>query len=66
MSKTKTLTLELDEDDHNSIQAAIAKYQAEQRIEGELSIADGEGPLIGRIVAEICRGWADYHDNWPA
>lgn len=58
-----TITFEVDDFDHAAITAAIARYQAEHRVEGELIIADGEGDLGGRILAELCRDWSDYWDR---
>lgn len=58
----RKIVLEIDEDDFIGISNAIAKYQANQRIDGELILPDGEGDLRGRIIAEICRGWCDLVD----
>lgn len=57
------MTLDVDQYDYESILDAVAKYQREHRVEGELIIADGEGDLRGRILAELCRDWSEYWDR---
>jgi len=57
MSKTRTLILELDEDDFEAVQRCISIRQG--MIGG---LPDGGGNLAGRIVAEICRGWEEGLD----
>ena len=53
------MTLELDEDDRNAINMAITQRQI-WRV-----LPDGDGNLAGRVLAEICRGWMELHDNLP-
>lgn len=57
------IAFDVDDDDHAAITAAIARYQATHRVGGELMIAEGEGDLGGRILAELCRDWSDYWDR---
>lgn len=52
----KTMTLEVDQDDFDAIQSAVCRRQAVQ------CLPDGDGNLVGRIVAEICRGWSERMD----
>ncbi len=55
------IVLELDQLDYDAIQKAVARRQT-FRI-----MPDGdEGNLVGRTVAEICRGWLDFMDHTPA
>jgi hypothetical protein len=46
----------VDELDYQAIMSAIAARQT-VRCGGTLVIADGQGDLGGRILAQICRGW---------
>ena len=57
--KTKTITLELDEDDFDSVQQAISTRQG---LFGGGMLPDGDGNLAGSYVAEICRGWMEFLD----
>lgn len=52
----KTLTLILDELDHDAIRRALAIRQ------GWRILPDGEGDIAGRLLAEICRGWEEMLD----
>lgn len=50
---TRTLTLELDQLDYDVIQQAIA-YRQTYRV-----LPDGDGNMVGRYVAEVCRGFLE-------
>jgi hypothetical protein len=50
---TRTVVLELDTDDYDAVQDALAVRQA-WRV-----MPDGEGDVAGRTIAEICRGWME-------
>jgi hypothetical protein len=50
---TRTLVLELDPDDYDAVQQALAVRQSFRVMPG------GGGNLAGRLVAEICRGWLE-------
>ena len=54
------VTLELDDDDARAIHQAVAYVQ---RSKAGLPDAD-EGNLIGRAVAEACRGFLDMLSEW--
>ncbi len=56
MSETKTM-LQCDELDHKAIVLAMAQRERAG------PIPDGDGNAAGRTIAEICRGWQDYH-SW--
>jgi hypothetical protein len=46
----KTITFQVDEDDFDAIQNAVAKRQT-------IPLPDSDGDKLGRVIAEICRGW---------
>lgn len=56
----KTITLECDDLDYEWLNDAVAYFQEHNRVDGELLLADGEGDLKGRILAEICRIWMEH------
>lgn len=57
MSKSLyTVTLELDNDDYDAIQRAVAIRQTIR------VLPDYESCLMGVLIAEICRGWMEYRD----
>lgn len=64
----RRLVIDADDLDHEAILAAVAKYQRECRVDGELSIPDAEdgADLRGIILAEICRDWSEYQDRVAA
>lgn len=55
---TRTIVLEVDDDDFDAIQRVIAQAQ-QVDIAGGFDLPDGEGNLVGRRLAEICRGYED-------
>jgi hypothetical protein len=60
----RTIELELDEEDYDAVQDAIALYQSLARVPGYPTILpDGDSNLAGAILAQICRGWADYWEK---
>ena len=50
----KTITITVDDHDYDAIQEAIARRQAFRPL-----LDVGDGFLIGRVLAEICRDWDD-------
>lgn len=66
MAANRTITVKIDKLDESAILDAIARYQVEQRFEGDLLLPNGSGDLRGRILAEICRDWSDYRDRVAA
>jgi hypothetical protein len=56
----RRLVLELDEDDWDAIQEAIARRQAWRHADGGPLLPDGESNTAGAVLAEICRGWVEY------
>lgn len=66
MAANREIVLRTDKLDHKAILDAVARYQAEQRVEGELMLPAGSGDLRGRILADICRDWLDYRDRLAA
>ena len=50
----KTITITVDDHDYDAIQEAIARRQAFRPL-----LDAGDGFLIGRVLAEICRDWDD-------
>lgn len=63
----RVIVLNLDEDDYNSIQEAIAKRQAYGRnlpdSNGQKIMPDGDSNIAGAVLAEICRGWIELLDS---
>lgn len=61
MDKLTRLTFDVDSDDERDINAAIARYQRYNRWEdtGETLVPEGDGPLCGLILAEICRAYLE-------
>lgn len=55
-----TVTLIVDAADHDAILDAI-----DLRLTFAAGLPDGEGNQTGRVVAEICRGWAEFLDAAP-
>lgn len=54
----RTVELVVDELDYCSIQEAIAKRQT------WMSMPDDDGGnAAGKVVAEICRGWLEFHET---
>jgi hypothetical protein len=58
-AKPKTITLELDDLDFDTVQQAMSRRQG---FMGGNCLPDGGGNLAGRVVAEICRGWMEMLD----
>jgi len=61
---TTQMILDLDDDNEASVQEAIATYQRRKHrigVRGEQMVGEGEGDMAGRILAEICRDWLEYH-----
>jgi hypothetical protein len=56
----KTITLECDNLDYEWLNDAVAYFQKHKRMYGDLLLADGEGDLDARILAEICRLWMEH------
>lgn len=57
-----TITLTLDDDDLQSLSRAMAACQATRWAAGVTTAPTGEGPLGGRLLGEVCRGYLDYID----
>lgn len=58
-ASVRRVLLELDEDDHDALQAAFATHQSRH------PRPDGGSNLAGCLVAEICRGWLEMLGRWP-
>ena len=56
------LVFEVDSDDERDINAAIARYQSVNRWgdTGDTLVPEGDGPLNGLILAEICRAYLEF------
>jgi hypothetical protein len=54
---TRTIVLELDEADYQAVMAALSRRRS------WMVLPDGGGNLNGRLVAEVCRGWAEMLDS---
>lgn len=61
----RTITLELDEDDWDSIQGEIARRQANRDKDGPL-LPDGESNMVGAMLAEAVRDLQEYRAIWEA
>lgn len=61
----RTITLELDEDDWNTIQSELARRQSHRGADGP-SLPDGESNMNGAMIAEAIRDLNDYRDLWEA
>lgn len=55
----RQITLTLDDVDYDAIQKATGCRQAFR------VMPDGEGCLMGRTIAEICRGWLEFINRGP-
>lgn len=53
----------LDEDDARAVNEAVAALQRLRDERGCYAIAEGGGNLLGRALAEICRGWLEMRSN---
>ena len=62
----RTITLELDDDDERAVQEALTERQLNPRGRGGVMLPDGEGSLVGRLIADICRAFCDYRDQGRA
>lgn len=62
----RTITLKLDEDDYDAVQATMGLRQT-FRAAGEdgTILPPGESDLAGAVVAEICRGWVEMLEYRP-
>ena len=56
-----TITITLDDDDLQALSRAIALCQT-IRVEAGRIMPEGLGPLQGRLLGEVCRGYLDYID----
>ncbi len=61
----RTITLELDEDDWDSIQGEIARRQVNRDKDGPL-LPDGESNMVGAMLAEAVRDLQEYRAIWEA
>lgn len=61
----RTIVLELDEDDWNTIQNEIARQQAFRDEDGPM-LPDGESNMTGAIIAEAIRNLEEYRAIWEA
>lgn len=59
----RTITLEVDEDDWNTIQNEFARIQAFRDAYGPI-LPDGESNLAGAMVAEAFRDLEEYREIW--
>lgn len=57
---TRTLVLELDDDDYDAIQREIAHRQARMRDARGTILPDGDSNLAGAIMAEVVRDLDEY------
>lgn len=61
----RTITLELDEDDWDSIQGEIARRQARRDEHGPL-LPEGESNMVGAMLAEAVRDLEEYRAAWES
>lgn len=61
----RTITLELDEDDWDTIQGEIARRQSRRDKHGPL-LPDGDSNMIGAMLAEAVRDLEEYRALWEA
>ena len=59
----RTITLELDEDDWNTVQSLIAEKQAFRDADGPI-LAEGTSNLAGACIAEAIRDLEEYRELW--
>jgi hypothetical protein len=63
----RTMTLSLDEDDWEAIQAEIARRQAASHAAyGETLLPEGDSCLAGALIAEMVRDLEDYRSLYNA
>lgn len=65
MSSARTITLELDEDDWNTVQNEFARQQRFRDADGPI-LLDGTSNLQGAMVAEAIRNLEEYRSMWEA
>jgi hypothetical protein len=61
----RTIVLELDEDDWNTIQDELARAQAYRDKDGAI-LPEGESNLPGAIIGEAIRDLEEYRALWRA
>ena len=61
----RTITLECDEEDWDTIQTEFAQRQSYRDDKGNL-LPDGESNLAGAIVAELIRDLNEYRDLYDS
>lgn len=61
----RTITLELDEDDWNTIQGELARQQAFRDASGPI-LPDGTSNMAGAIIAEAIRNLEEYRALWES
>ena len=61
----RTITLELDEDDWNTIQGELARQQAFRDANGPI-LPDGTSNMAGAIIAEAIRNLEEYRVLWES
>lgn len=65
MSSVRTVVLELDEDDWNTIQNEFARTQQFRDEDGPI-LPDGTSNLQGAMIAEAIRNLEEYRAAWSA
>lgn len=63
----RTIILELDEIDYDTVQREIAHRQARSRLinpTGGTLLPDGDSNMVGAIFAECCRDLIEYRDRF--
>lgn len=58
----RQMVLNLDEDDYDAIQAAIARRQAWRHEDGGPVMPGGDSDTAGAVLAEICRRWVEMRE----
>lgn len=61
----RTITLELDEDDWNTIQSELARQQTFRDSNGPV-LPDGDSNMVGAMIAEAIRNLEEYRSIWEA
>lgn len=61
----RSFTLELDEDDWNTIQSELARQQANRDEDGPI-LPEGASNMQGAMIAEAIRNLEEYRSLWDS
>ncbi len=61
----KQITFQVDDRDYDAIKAALNRREKMRWPKNghSMPLRESDGPLDGRLLAEVCREWAAYKDR---